>query len=236
MKSLGKFDIVYSWGVLHHTGDMWRALEYAQLPVACGGKLFIAIYNNMGSPNVRWRFIKKVYNKLPAFVRPAYTLCITAPGEAKSMLRALLTLSFGNYIRAWTQYGQHNRGMSHWRDTVDWVGGYPLRICETGEIFDFYRARGFSLAMLKCGCVGLGCNEFVFLRENVVICRSGCRHDRSSKGWFLREPPLVGMREAQSTGLHRRRRPRPGSTGRIVLLAGDLNGQRVSTGCQVLIE
>jgi 2-polyprenyl-6-hydroxyphenyl methylase/3-demethylubiquinone-9 3-methyltransferase len=164
MKSLGKFDVVYSWGVLHHTGDMWRALEYAKLPVANGGKLLIAIYNNMGSPNVRWKFIKKVYNKLPAFIRPAYTVGITAPSHLKSALRAVLTLSIGKYIRDWTQYGPKNRGMSHWRDAVDWVGGYPYEYAKPEEIFDFYRADGFTLVKLKCGCVGLGCNEFVFLR------------------------------------------------------------------------
>ncbi|HYY59119.1 MAG TPA: class I SAM-dependent methyltransferase, partial [Pyrinomonadaceae bacterium] len=30
VKRLGQFDIVYSWGVLHHTGAMWRALENAR--------------------------------------------------------------------------------------------------------------------------------------------------------------------------------------------------------------
>jgi 2-polyprenyl-6-hydroxyphenyl methylase/3-demethylubiquinone-9 3-methyltransferase len=165
MKSLGKFDIVYSWGVLHHTGDMWRALDFAQLPVGCGGKLFIAIYNKVGSRNARWKLIKKTYNKLPALVRPVFTFCVTAPGEAKTLLRALLTLSLGSYVRTWVQYGTNNRGMTNWRDTVDWVGGYPYEFAKPEEIFDFYRERGFSLVKLKCGDVGLGCNEFVFLRE-----------------------------------------------------------------------
>jgi 2-polyprenyl-6-hydroxyphenyl methylase/3-demethylubiquinone-9 3-methyltransferase len=165
MKSLGKFDIVYSWGVLHHTGDMWRALDFAQLPVGCGGKLFIAIYNKVGSRNARWKLIKKTYNKLPALVRPVFTFCVTAPGEAKTLLRALLTLSMGSYVRTWVHYGTNNRGMTNWRDTVDWVGGYPYEFAKPEEIFDFYRERGFSLVKLKCGDVGLGCNEFVFLRE-----------------------------------------------------------------------
>ncbi|HJY29983.1 MAG TPA: methyltransferase domain-containing protein, partial [Pyrinomonadaceae bacterium] len=64
LKSLGLFDVVYSWGVLHHTGDMWRALENAQLPVKHGGKLFIAIYNDTGTQTRRWKWIKKTYNRM----------------------------------------------------------------------------------------------------------------------------------------------------------------------------
>ncbi len=45
MRSLGQYDLVYSWGVLHHTGAMWQALDNAVLPVAPGGRLFVAIYN-----------------------------------------------------------------------------------------------------------------------------------------------------------------------------------------------
>src|SRR5688500_5776811 len=54
VRSLGLFDIVYSWGVLHHTGQMWKGLENARLPVAPGGKLFIAIYNDTGTQAARW--------------------------------------------------------------------------------------------------------------------------------------------------------------------------------------
>src|SRR5206468_3703653 len=48
MASLGQYDIVYCWGVLHHTGAMWRALDNACRSVAPGGLLFTAIYNDQG--------------------------------------------------------------------------------------------------------------------------------------------------------------------------------------------
>lgn len=164
VKSLGEFDIVYSWGVLHHTGRMWLALENAQLPVAAGGKFFIAIYNDTGSQSARWKWIKRTYNNLPRFLRPPFTVAVMAPQEAKSMLRSILTLKPQEYIRAWTKYDR-NRGMSYWRDIVDWVGGYPYEVAKPEEILDFYRAKGFTLTKMRCGNVGLGCNEFVFEKK-----------------------------------------------------------------------
>ena len=164
LKSLGTFDVVYSWGVLHHTGEMWRALENVQRLVAPSGLLFIAIYNDLGSRSARWKWIKRTYNRLPRVLRAPFAVAVSAPNEAKAILRSVVTLRPAEYVRTWTRYEQNNRGMSRWRDIVDWVGGYPYEYARPEEIFDFYRERGFTLARLKCGGVGLGCNEFVFVR------------------------------------------------------------------------
>jgi 2-polyprenyl-3-methyl-5-hydroxy-6-metoxy-1,4-benzoquinol methylase len=162
---LGKFDVVYSWGVLHHTGHMWQALENAQLPVAPGGRLFIAIYNDAGSRSLRWLRIKHVYNRLPKFLRAPFVLAVIAPNEAKAFLHATMRGKPREYVRSWVDRDSSYRGMSHWHDIVDWVGGYPYEFAAPEQIFDFYRARNFVMTRLKCGGVGLGCNEFVFVKE-----------------------------------------------------------------------
>ncbi len=164
VNSLGQFDVVYSWGVLHHTGDMWRALENARLPVAPGGALFVAIYNDTGSQAARWKWIKRTYNQLPRPLRLPFTVAVTIPAEAKDFLRSLVLLRPHEYVRSWTEY-KRRRGMSRWHDIVDWVGGYPYEVATPDQIFDFYRERGFQLQRLKCGGVGLGCNEFVFVKS-----------------------------------------------------------------------
>lgn len=165
LASLGKFDIVYSWGVLHHTGEMWRALENAVIAVAGGGKLLIAIYNDTGSQSKRWYWIKQTYCRLPRLLKTPFAIAVILPEECKNFLKSLITLNPMNYIRSWTQY-KTGRGMNRWHDIVDWVGGFPYEVATVDEIFEFYKVRGFSLTKIKSGCAGLGCNEFVFDRNN----------------------------------------------------------------------
>jgi 2-polyprenyl-6-hydroxyphenyl methylase/3-demethylubiquinone-9 3-methyltransferase len=165
MRQLGAFDVVYSWGVLHHTGRMWDALENAAIPVRHGGKLFIAIYNDTGTQSRRWLRIKRIYNALPRAARVPYAIAVTLPGEVKNVTGAALRLRPGDYLRQWTDY-RTRRGMNRWHDIIDWVGGYPYEFATPDQIFDFYRARDFSLVRMKCGGVGLGCNEFVFARAH----------------------------------------------------------------------
>jgi 2-polyprenyl-3-methyl-5-hydroxy-6-metoxy-1,4-benzoquinol methylase len=161
IESLGEFEVVYSWGVLHHTGDMWRALENATVPVAPGGMLFIAIYNDCGAESLRWRKQKQRYNSLPAALRPAYALLTTAPYELKAAARAALDLRPLDYVRSWTQYRSH-RGMSRWRDTIDWVGGYPYEFATVDDLLKIYGNLGFKPKLVRKE-TGLGCHELVLV-------------------------------------------------------------------------
>jgi len=161
MRSLGTFDIVYSWGVLHHTGKMWEALNNVSRSVSPGGRLFIAIYNDVGWRSVAWRGIKVCYNKAPRFLRTPFVLSVLIPGQAKAFLKSLVTLQPGAYVRSWTQY-EKNRGMSRWHDAVDWIGGYPYEVASTAKLVEFYKARGFELLKAKEPEYKLGCNELVF--------------------------------------------------------------------------
>jgi len=163
--ALGKFDIVYSWGVLHHTGRMWEALANAALPVGENGKLFIAIYNNTGSQSARWHWIKKTYCKLPDVLKTPFAVLAILPDETKRFAGLTMRGKPLEYFRQWFEY-QNGRGMNRWRDIIDWVGGYPYEVAAPEEIFDFFKAKNFRLTRLKCGNVGLGCNEFVFEKIN----------------------------------------------------------------------
>jgi 2-polyprenyl-6-hydroxyphenyl methylase/3-demethylubiquinone-9 3-methyltransferase len=163
--SLGRFDVVYSWGVLHHTGDMWTALENATRAVrADGGRLFISIYNDQGQRSSMWRAVKRLYNTLPASARLPFVLAVMVPRELLTLAKSVVRGRPMDYVRGWTNY-KSSRGMSRWHDLVDWVGGYPFEVAKPEEILDFLRPRGFELERMKTCGGGLGCNQFVFTRR-----------------------------------------------------------------------
>lgn len=165
LQSLGQWDVVYSWGVLHHTGAMWQACENVVPLVAKEGRLFIAIYNDLGSASRRWLRVKQAYNSLPSGLRwlllyPAF-IRLWGPTIVRDLV-------MGRPFFTWKHYGDRSsRGMSPWRDLVDWVGGLPFEVARPEEIVDFYRDRGFVLRRMAT-CLGHGCNEFVFQAQRAT--------------------------------------------------------------------
>ena len=158
VSALGEFDIVYSWGVLHHTGALWDALDIAASAVAPGGLFFIAIYNDQGRRTRVWSVVKRLYVRVPA-LRPLL-LGIAAAGLlgpviARDTVRGTPLAHFRSYGR--------RRGMAVWTDLVDWVGGWPFEAATPEAVFDFCSDRGLVLERLRT-TQGLGCNEFVFRR------------------------------------------------------------------------
>jgi len=164
LPALGQFDVVYAWGVLHHTGDMWAALANACDVVDQRGRLFIALYNDQGAKSRWWRRIKRTYNRLPRPLKPIYMAGFGAAFELGALGVALGRMEPGRYLARLTNY-QDVRGMSRWHDIVDWIGGYPFEVATPDSVFEFCRNRGFTLVHLKTCGGKLGCNEFVFQRD-----------------------------------------------------------------------
>lgn len=158
--SLGQFDFVYSWGVLHHTGRMWEAIANATTLVAPGGKLCLAIYNDQGKASVRWRRVKRIYNAAPRPLRALILGLCAIQLRGPTLVRNVLKC---RPPRMWL--GGTERGMRIWTDMVDWVGGYPFEYAKPEEIFTFVRDRGFTLRQLKTCAGGIGCCEYVFDRN-----------------------------------------------------------------------
>lgn len=160
LSSIGnrQFDIVYCWGVAHHTGKMWQALANLGELVAHGGVLYLAIYNK-----VEGRLGSQLWLKIKLFYHQGGTL-------VKKLMEWLylfgcfckLVIHLKNPFKVIRHY-QRKRGMSWKTDLIDWVGGYPYEYASAGEIVDFYY-KDFYLLRLKTTNY-LGCNQFLFIKK-----------------------------------------------------------------------
>lgn len=151
LASLGRFDVVYSWGVLHHTGRMHQAIANVAACVAPSGRLFIAIYNDQGWVSRYWLAVKRLYNR-NAIGR---WLVVALHAPYLFALRWVVRAATGRSLE---------RGMALWRDMIDWLGGYPFEVAKPEAILNALRGRGFVLEVLKTCGGRMGCNEFVFRR------------------------------------------------------------------------
>jgi 2-polyprenyl-6-hydroxyphenyl methylase/3-demethylubiquinone-9 3-methyltransferase len=159
LRQLGRYDVVYSWGVLHHTGQMWRALDLARLPLCPGGHLWVALYNRTPSAShrrivaMKWTYVHLPPARWPLLA--AYAAKHGLPEIGSAIYRGRSPLQH------FQKYAETSRGMSWWTDLVDWVGGYPYEAATPAEVRRFYAERGLTLerSVLRDG---IGCNEFVF--------------------------------------------------------------------------
>lgn len=160
LDSLGKFDIVYSWGVLHHTGDLNAAMESAALRVDDHGLLCIALYNDEGAASKFWRSVKKLYCRGIMF--RYLVICLFFPIFAVwAVLKGLI--NHRDPIGHFRFYKRH-RGMSIVHDWYDWLGGFPFEVAKVEDIFCFFRDRSFGLQNLIT-TNSFGCNQFVFRKD-----------------------------------------------------------------------
>jgi 2-polyprenyl-6-hydroxyphenyl methylase/3-demethylubiquinone-9 3-methyltransferase len=163
LHSLGEFDIVYSWGVLHHTGAMWVGIENALRSVAgTGGKLIIAIYNDQGWKSHLWWLVKCLYNRLPRFTRAPFVGMVTALTHFLTIVKYTIRLRPMIAIAPLLSR-KRARGMSAKYDKTDWIGGFPYEFASFETLTSYLEARGFTVIHAK-RTVTLGCNELALQR------------------------------------------------------------------------
>jgi len=164
LASIDQADVVYSWGVLHHTGSMDRAIKLASQCTKSGGLFCIAIYNDQGQASRRWLAIKRIYNHLPKMLRPIWVVLVAGIYECKFALARLSKFQNPSPLADW-KAKQSDRGMSAWHDWVDWIGGLPFEVATPEKIEAMLKEDGFTLERSNLIGKGWGCNEFAFVRR-----------------------------------------------------------------------
>ena len=156
----GEFDVVYSWGVLHHTGEMHRAIRIAAGQTARGGLLGLALYGKTRYCGA-WKRIKRWY--------------VNATPEHKARAEDWYVRLFGIYLllrgkRLATHVAGYKskRGMDFRHDVRDWIGGYPYESISPAELVDLLEPQGFEMigqnVRRRSGLFGSGNDEYLLRR------------------------------------------------------------------------
>jgi len=154
IEKLGQFDIVFSWGVLHHTGNMKLAINNSCALVRKSGHLVISIYNDQGWKSSSWLRIKQIYNA-NFLSRYAVILCFFPTFFLPILLTRILK----------RKNLRNPRGMHIWFDFLDWLGGLPFEVSSPSDIILDVEKNGFKCISFNSVGKKMGCNEFVFKKN-----------------------------------------------------------------------
>jgi predicted RNA methylase len=163
-KRQGVFDIVYAWGVLHHTGSMWEAVNKAASMVAPHGLLVVALYRRTYMDRF-WKIEKRLYAHAPRFIQDF----MRAGYVAAFRLAMFLTgKQFRDYIAGY----KSSRGMDYFHDVHDWLGGYPYETALAAEVKNKLAVLGFKperifARPMSIGLFGSGCDEYVYRSQHL---------------------------------------------------------------------
>ena len=146
-----KFDVVYSWGVLHHAGNLYKAIDRAAGLVDNGGYFIISVYNKHWS-SFFWKGIKFLYNKSPSFLKKVFVWIFYG------------VIAAAKFVYTGRDPFKKERGMSFYYDIIDWLGGYPYEYARPQDIKKFVESRGFVIKKIILPKTPTGCNEFIFVK------------------------------------------------------------------------
>jgi 2-polyprenyl-6-hydroxyphenyl methylase/3-demethylubiquinone-9 3-methyltransferase len=159
-KVVGAFDVVYSWGVLHHTGSLIEAMTRALHCLKQDGLAVFALYRKTPCCGL-WTAEKRWYAQAPSWAQAF------AYGTYVALFCAGLLFTLRSPRRYIEDYPQRNRGMDFHRDVHDWLGGYPYESLSYEQMKSFMAAHGLAeeRAFVRppgLGLFGTGNNEYVF--------------------------------------------------------------------------
>jgi SAM-dependent methyltransferase len=157
------FDIVYSWGVLHHTGSMWKAIEKSIQMIKPGGVYWIALYVK-GPRYAADLALKTKYNGASNFWKKV----MVRKYIFRIIVKHLIYLNIRSAVKAlFPKSYDVGRGMNLYHDVVDWLGGLPYEVASAGEVVEFTRKFGLILEKLTLAPEG-GCNIFLFSKPKSI--------------------------------------------------------------------
>lgn len=153
LRTIEPADIVYSWGVLHHTGSMWEAMDSTAGLGKKSSLYYIALYDYETHVNPTpefWLDVKQRYNKSSEWGKRKmelwYIWRFMLHGNIPFLPILLLPILL---VRIF--WYKKSRGMAFYNDVKDWLGGWPMEFAKRADAREWAEKNGLEILTMKTG-------------------------------------------------------------------------------------